>query len=289
MSEQLQLRRATAAQVAAFAGAQGEVVADTNYWRLYVNDGSTAGGWATARAQRTAVANAAYTALGTDRIIAYTSLSAAQTVTLPAAANFPVGERLLVVDESGACSATDTITVYANGTDTINGAAHSVAPQINVPFGFLGLESNGSNGWTITDSFLAALGPNGASMQFVVLEFLQSSLSGTSVTCSTQIPANCIVFSVGVRVVTAITCSGSPTGFNIGDQASQGDSGASSTRFGSNVNLAAGSTNYGLVGPFGNYSATNILLTPAGGSSPSFTAGAVRLSIHLAFCNPSAS
>ncbi|MEJ0051399.1 MAG: hypothetical protein WDN02_09380 [Methylovirgula sp.] len=44
MSEQLQLRRGTAAQVAAFTGAQGEVVVDTTNNRLVLQDGETAGG-----------------------------------------------------------------------------------------------------------------------------------------------------------------------------------------------------------------------------------------------------
>ena len=88
-------------------------------------------------AQRAAVGNAAYTALSTDRIVAYTALSAAETVTLPAAASFPVGERLLIIDESGLCSMTNTITVPRASADTINGQA-SLA--INVAYGFLALE-----------------------------------------------------------------------------------------------------------------------------------------------------
>jgi hypothetical protein len=44
MSEQLQLRRGTAAQVAVFTGAQGEVVVDTTNNRLVLQDGATAGG-----------------------------------------------------------------------------------------------------------------------------------------------------------------------------------------------------------------------------------------------------
>ncbi|MDR3407930.1 MAG: hypothetical protein P4L68_05480 [Methylovirgula sp.] len=49
MSEQLQLRRGTAAQVAAFTGAQGEVVVDTTNNRLVIQDGTTAGGFAAAK------------------------------------------------------------------------------------------------------------------------------------------------------------------------------------------------------------------------------------------------
>jgi hypothetical protein len=49
MSEQLQLRRGNAAQVAAFTGAEGEVVVDTTNNRLNVQDGATAGGFAAAK------------------------------------------------------------------------------------------------------------------------------------------------------------------------------------------------------------------------------------------------
>ena len=78
MSEQLQLRRGTASQVASFTGAQGEVAVDTTDNRIVVQDGATAGGFAAAKLgevitnTRTAVADAAYSALATDRMIAFT-------------------------------------------------------------------------------------------------------------------------------------------------------------------------------------------------------------------------
>jgi hypothetical protein len=46
---QLQFRRGTAAQMATFTGAQGEVVVDTTNNRVVVHDGTTAGGWPAAR------------------------------------------------------------------------------------------------------------------------------------------------------------------------------------------------------------------------------------------------
>ena len=49
MSTQVQLRRDIAANVAAFTGAQGEVVVDTTNNRLVVQDGATAGGFAAAK------------------------------------------------------------------------------------------------------------------------------------------------------------------------------------------------------------------------------------------------
>lgn len=285
MSEQLQLRRGTAAQVAANTPAAGEPWLDTTNNRMCIGDGSTLGGWPAAKLAevvtnaRTAVSDAAYAVQTTDRMVAYTALTAARAVTLPAASAFPTGTRLLVVDETGNCSALLTITVNRAGSDTINGGT-SVA--INLPYGFAALESNGSNAWTIVDQGFEtplqtlAEGANGASIQAGVLEGLASGLSGSSVTTSVSIPANCIVLSVGLRVVTTIA---GPTSFSVGVSGIP-------TQFGSGLALTAGSTNYGLIGPTAFYSSTPIVLTPSGGN---FSAGAVRLSVHYLLCAPSAS
>ena len=149
----MKLRRDTAANLATFTPAQGECVVDTTNNRLCVGDGSTANGWALAKltevtntAHRTAVADAAYTATTADRIIAYTSITAARAVSLPAASAFPVGTPLWVVDESGAVTGTNYIAINRNGSDTINGAS-SVA--LTGPYQAVAIESNGSNGWGI--------------------------------------------------------------------------------------------------------------------------------------------
>jgi hypothetical protein len=154
MTEQLQLRRGTATQVAAFTGAQGEVVVDTTNNRAVVNDGSTAGGWPAAKLSevvtntRTAVADASYAALSADRSIAFTTLTAARVVTLPASNAYPTGTTLTVFDESGACSATNTITLAAAGSDLIDGASSAV---VSIAYGYLALQSNGAGKWTIVD------------------------------------------------------------------------------------------------------------------------------------------
>ena len=49
MSEQLQLRRGTATNIASFTGAQGECVVDTTNNRIAVHDGATLGGWSAAK------------------------------------------------------------------------------------------------------------------------------------------------------------------------------------------------------------------------------------------------
>jgi hypothetical protein len=164
MSEQLQLRRGTASQIAAFTGAQGELVVDATNNRAVISDGATAGGWPAAKLAevitnaRAAVADVAYAAQVGDRLIAYTSLSAARAVTLCAAAAFPTGTRLTVVDESGACSAAKTIAIYRAGADTIGGATSAV---LSSAYGYLALESDGVGKWTTVDQATSNLGPIG--------------------------------------------------------------------------------------------------------------------------------
>ena len=154
MSEQLQLRRGNAAAIAANAGALGEVFVDTDNKRLVLQDGTTNGGFPAAKLSevvtntRMGVSDAAYTAAATDRLIAYTALTAARTVTLLAANAYPTGTKLTVVDELGNCSATHTITLARAGSDTINGATSAV---IATAYGYLAIESNGSNAWTVLD------------------------------------------------------------------------------------------------------------------------------------------
>jgi hypothetical protein len=284
LSEQLQLRRGAATQVAAFTGAQGETVVDTSNNRLVVNDGTTAGGHPAARLDevvtntRASVGDAAYAVQASDRMVAYSALTAARTVTLPASSAFPTGTRLLIVDETGNCSVTKTVTVAAAGTDTIDGAASAI---VNIAYGFIGLESNQSGRWTIVDQGfaptlrIAAASAHGANIQLGVLETLVT-LSGGSTTSTIPIPANCIVMAVGAYVVTAIT--GAPA-YEVGVTGNL-------TQFGSALSISAGSSNYGLIGPTAFYATTNLIVTATSGS---FTGGQVRLSISYLLANPSAS
>ena len=152
MSVQVRRRREAAAFLSTFVGAQGELLVDTTNNRVQVHDGATPGGWPAAKLAdvigRTPVADANYSALATDRTIAYTALTSARTVTLPPASAYPTGTQLLVVDESGACSLSNTITLARSGTDTINGATTAI---INAAYGFLALMSSGAGRWTSVD------------------------------------------------------------------------------------------------------------------------------------------
>lgn len=100
-------------------------------------------------ARRTAVSNANYTILVTDKVVAQTgTMSAARIFSLPAASTYPAGEELIVEDESGTVTATNKITVQRNGTDTIDGLT---SIEINKSYGILKLISDGVDSWKIAN------------------------------------------------------------------------------------------------------------------------------------------
>lgn len=75
------------------------------------------------------------------------AFTAARTWTLPAANGVPAGTRIKIIDPIGAISATNTLSVARVGSDTINGGSGS--PRINMAYGSIELESDGSSRWTI--------------------------------------------------------------------------------------------------------------------------------------------
>jgi hypothetical protein len=102
---------------------------------------------------RVAVNDAAYAAAVSDGLIAYTALSAPRIVSLPAAGGYAAGAQVQVVIESGTGSAVNTVTVAANGTDTINGNATAV---ITGAYGRLKIETDGVSKWTILERDLTS-------------------------------------------------------------------------------------------------------------------------------------
>lgn len=176
MSVQVKHRRDSAANIAAFTPAQGELVVDTTNNRVVVGDGSTAGG-------------------------------------------FPAAK----LSEAG-----------------------------------------------------AAIGANGSALRLNVAEIALSGLSGATVSATVAIPAGALVVACAARVTTAITGA---TSFAVGYT-------GSTSAFGSGLSISAGSTNEGLIGPNPFYSATDVILTAAGGN---FSGGAVRLSLMYLSVSPPAS
>lgn len=125
MAIQLQVRRGTAVQHASFTGAAGELTLNTTRNTLHVHNGSTAGGFETARADLTNVITGSNLALGvggyTGATLALTS-NATVGGTLGVTGNTTIGGTLGVTGDinlSGNLTITGNITV--NGTtSTIN-------------------------------------------------------------------------------------------------------------------------------------------------------------------------
>ena len=253
MSEQLQLRRGTAAQVAAFTGAPGEIVVDATNNRLVVQDGATAGGFAAARlgevalAARRTIADSSTTILPGDRLVAYASLGATRAVTLCAASAYPPGAMLTIVDESGACSATNRIVVGRAGADSINGGT-SLA--IAAPWGSLSLESNGVNAWTAVSRPLGFADLAGAispaqSWPAVMIggwaDGVNFNLANTDTAIAISLPAGVVNYAINsVKIANA---SGSLTTATAGMFTSAGGGGAAVILQGTAITVSTGSPN----------------------------------------------
>jgi hypothetical protein len=98
--------------------------------------------------QRTTVADIAYTMVAGDYNVQYTSISAARSVTLPAASTLNPGQVIIIGDSSGNASANNTITVTRTGADSINGLTTFV---INAPYGQAMLQSDGTSKWILIE------------------------------------------------------------------------------------------------------------------------------------------
>ncbi len=94
---------------------------------------------------RKSVSDVNYAALASDAYIAATSLTASQTITLPAASSFPPGQPLYIADKTGLLSNTLVLTIQRAGSDTIAG---QTSVDMMSPYQKLVLHSNGSNLWT---------------------------------------------------------------------------------------------------------------------------------------------
>ncbi len=117
---------------------------------------------------RVPVADTNYTATSTDRVIAYTSLTSARTVTLPTAVAPNANMLVSIKDESGSCSSTNTITIGTSGGQTIDGASTYVLSRA---YDQVTLVSNGAN-WDILNpstsgTIVATLASTAATTQSV--------------------------------------------------------------------------------------------------------------------------
>lgn len=100
---------------------------------------------------RTSVADADYTVVTNDRYVAYSSLSAIRTVTLPLASGISNGKEVIVADESGSAGLSTYINIVASGADTINGLT---SVQIKAPYGTRRFTTNTLGKWSFDGGVL---------------------------------------------------------------------------------------------------------------------------------------
>ena len=142
---------------------------------------------------RVAVADANYNAaspnVAKNSIFGYTSITATRTVTLPSAAT--PGQLVAVVDETGSCSASISISIVRNSTDTINGAT---TYTLNSAYAYVLLLSNGVGRWIVigTPRNMSIVSGTASSATFKgAAASTYNCGGGCSWTCSTTCTGGC--------------------------------------------------------------------------------------------------
>ncbi len=114
---------------------------------------------------------------------------------------------------------------------------------------------------------ILAQGEAGASVRAIVIEHIETGLSGTEVVTAAVIPARSVVFCVSVRTLNSISGAQS---FDCGIAGER-------SKFGGSLGCAAGASNLGVIGPTAFYADTPVRLHANGGA---FAGGRVGLAIH---------
>ena len=132
MATQLQIRRGTSSQVAAFTGAEGEIVVNTTNDSVHVNDGSTAGGFELARADLNNVSDASLNAALTGNTVSALTIT---TLTLGSTAITATGAEINILDGVTATAAElnilDGVTSTTAELNILDGVT-STAAELNI-------------------------------------------------------------------------------------------------------------------------------------------------------------
>ena len=99
--------------------------------------------------EETTKGDTAYAILSTDRYVATSAaLTAPRIWTLPAANSVNAGQSLIIADQAGGITGTNTLTIARAGSDTINGGSSPIV--MNVAYSAMKLVSDGTSKWTAT-------------------------------------------------------------------------------------------------------------------------------------------
>ena len=137
----------------------------------------------------TSVGNTNYGIASTDRKVAHTSMTGPLTDTLPLAASVNPGQEIDLIDQFGVASGTNTVTIQAQGSDTVNGVASSVV--INAIYGGVTFRSDGVSTW----SFVASAGGGSGSVTNATIKTAGGETN--TGTCIITTTGTCTVYSPG--------------------------------------------------------------------------------------------
>jgi hypothetical protein len=113
MATQLQIRRGTSSQVAAFTGAEGEVVVNTTNDSIHVNDGSTAGGFELARADLNNVSDTSLNAALTGNTVSALTVTALTTGSITTTGDISFGDNDKAIFGAGS-----DLQIYHDGSNS---------------------------------------------------------------------------------------------------------------------------------------------------------------------------
>jgi len=113
MATQLQIRRGTSAQIAAFTGAEGEIVVNTTNDSVHVNDGSTAGGFEMARADLNNVSDTSLNAALTGNTVSALTVTALTTAGVTTTGDISFGDNDKAIFGAGS-----DLQIYHDGSDS---------------------------------------------------------------------------------------------------------------------------------------------------------------------------
>ncbi|GAA0267167.1 hypothetical protein LNAOJCKE_2979 [Methylorubrum aminovorans] len=135
------------AAVAAYTGPPRELVVGVDTLRFH--DGFTPGGIPLAKGGHTLVEDADYQCLSSDVQVGLKPLTSPRTISLPDVDLFPLGQDLVIADESGACSDVLTITIKPGPStgDVIGGPEGAATIVLSSPYQAVRFRRGASNLW----------------------------------------------------------------------------------------------------------------------------------------------
>ena len=220
MATQLQIRRGTSSQVAAFTGAEGEIVVNTTNDSVHVNDGSTAGGFEQARADLNNVSDASLNAALTGNTVSALTIT---TLTLGSTAITATGAEINILDG---------VTATAAELNILDGVT-STAAELNILDGVTATtgELNYVDGVTSAiQTQLDAKAPLASPTFTGTLTATEASVAEFST--STNVFESNVSGQKGARLRAAVSDAGTPT-FSFHDDTNTGmfSSGADTLNF----------------------------------------------------------